>query len=241
LSNPAPLFISLGSNCYVSWTLRKIGFQQASYPIDWVNSFRFDKLLDFIEAYDPATLREMQPSTIDVDRAVANRYYLPAYEIRLPHEHDVEPDITLDGISDKYTRRFERLRSDISLAAQVIFVRCVAHRCYDLKPESPDAYTPDLVRRAVDVLRHACGHDRFTLILLSEQPGLPVEPIDHVVRARLDLPFENVFFKLKATAPTMEDAADVFRESIEHLSRGAGSGDVAANLIAPFKIETATS
>lgn len=225
------LIVSVGYNCYVSWTLRKIGVQKGSYPIDWVNSFRFSRLLDFIDEFSIDSLKGFEPSPIDADAASATSYYIPRYGMRFPHEHDVNPEIGIQEIGERYARRFDRLRAHCKAASHVVFLRTNAVRTYNLAPEDVDEYSPDVILKAARVLGDLAGHNRFTLAILRERLAIPAIDAPFVAQAELLVPFENGFYDADVSQPREAGAFDFFRRGLAPIQAARSTAEVKKALV----------
>ncbi|MGA0543424.1 DUF1796 family putative cysteine peptidase [Neotabrizicola sp. VNH66] len=229
------MLISMGSNCYVSWTFRKVGLQNGSYPLDWVNTFRFGGAIRFLQDFGPTLFNHLTPSEREPDRGKPNIYALDEYMIRLPHEHDVTPDITRSEIAEKYSRRMGRLKEVCRTTPHVIFVRAVAERCYDLPNETASEYSSEQFAVADSLLQELCGGRHFTLLLLHGSKGYfdNVAPHPRIRTAHLGLPFENGFFTANARLPQKQQAFDIFSEALTPLAHARSSEEATACLRHP--------
>jgi hypothetical protein len=221
----------MGYNCYVSWTLRKIGIQKGSYPIDWVNSFRFSRLLDFIDEFSIDSLKDFEPSPIDADAASATSYYITRYAMRFPHEHDLNPGISIREISERYARRFERLRAHCKAARHIVFLRTNAVRTYNLAPEDVDEYSPDVILKAARVLGDLVGHNRFTLAILRERLEVPAIDAPFIAQANLLVPFENGFYDADMSQPRKAEAFNFFRSGLAPIQKAGSTAEVKKVLV----------
>jgi len=228
----ATLVVSLGSNCYVSWTLRRIGLQTESLPLDWVNSFRFGAMLDALESFSEADILAMQRSSLPVDKDSASVYENPEYGFRLPHEHDVNPENSREEIAARYARRFDRLKSACRSADHVVFIRTLAVATYGLPKETAADYSSEAINRAAGVLEGLCGHDRFTLVLCDQREAeiaaLSATGNPRVTSAVLHIPFENVIFTARQDRPSKEAARAIYEEALRDLGLAESVADVAA-------------
>lgn len=228
------LFISLGSNCYVSWTLRKIGLQNFSYPLDWVNTFRFRLGLKFIQDFTPNLASKFVESPVISDKGRSNIHYLQEYMIRLPHEYDLNPNSTIEEISEKYQRRLERLREHCSGARHVIFIRSMAHRCYNLQPEGLGDYEYGTLNNIDRILKDICNGDHFTILLLYEDEAFSglkqLESLPRLAVAYNEVPFENGFFSLNKDLPVGTDAFSVFSNALKPLLFSSSTEEVRVRL-----------
>jgi|GEM_PF-5807889 len=210
-------FISLGSNCYVSWTLRKAGLQNQSYAFDWINSFKFNDLIRYIDNFSEDIFLNMEKSPVNVDKDKNDSYFIKEYNFRLPHEHDIKKDITFPEIAEKYKRRYNRLKDVCQNSDDIIFLRVVAHRCYDLAPETENDFSDYL--EYVRVLNNFCGHSNYKLCLLSEKgwPPPPATEIQNIIKLNLEVPFENGFFNLVNAKEQGAEAITLFSNGLENL------------------------
>lgn len=235
-------FVSLGSNCYVSMALRKSGFQNKSYPFDWINTFRFREELQFMKDLEenPKILMEMPASTLKVDTEGQNShlksYYLDRYKIRLPHEHEINPNITDQEIIEKYDRRYKRLIEDCKKSDHVVFIRTIAYKCYELDGENDNDYDRILIQEFVNYLRIICGHENFTLLILSQRGTFKNPLIENTVAARLSIPFENTAFIADPNLPTGEEAVSFFKRAFENISKASNHSEIIELLQYPFEI-----
>jgi hypothetical protein len=194
--------------------------------------------MKFIEKFEPDLLNKLSPSKIYVDSGRENRYYLDKFMIRLPHEHDVKPNITIREIKQKYQRRFERLREQCHQSKHVVFVRAVAERCYDLPPETALEYSSEILHYADSVLHGICGGGHFSLLLLSNNSTFFSQDSMHVhhprvLTAHLPVPFENGFFTLFKNMPQKDDAFDIHRKMFSPMKDVASSSEVSEILKQP--------
>lgn len=130
------VYISLGSDCSVSYQLRKLGLQtMGTLPFDWMKITNINTLIDILDnnfndivKYDCYLVKQQNPIFDYFDDANQTLKSLRKmkhniYSIELPHEHEgVEIDIM--EFEKKYSRRIERFNmivKDVSI--KKIFIR----------------------------------------------------------------------------------------------------------------------
>lgn len=142
----AKLIVSLGSNCYVSWTLRKIGLQFESMPLDWVNSFSIQGVNLFLEELSAHFINNLKPCFSTGEENDRNILSSDKYNFRMPHEYDLNPERSLFDIYDTYKMRIERFRTEI-VNNEVIFVRKLHDKSYNgVKRENFSTRLPENYR-----------------------------------------------------------------------------------------------
>ncbi len=194
------LYISLGSNCYVSWTLRKIGLQQKSYPLDWVNSSSVASISYILANGFTQVIPSWQKSDFvdDVNLGFNNNKYLVKHlSLRFPHEYDVNPEIDLQDIVIRYERRMARLALDVSLN-RVIFIRNVEIGYGGYPAEDPIVYKEN-EEKLYNSLVSICGHTNFVVFLFSRSVNFDYEPTNqNFFLIKKSIPFENGFYKFNS-------------------------------------------
>ena len=191
-------FISLGANCYLSWTLRRIGLQQEAYPLDWVNSFDVRRAVAFVREADHHFVADLCASPLQVDRAhpdAEQRLYSTRFSLRLPHEFDRDPAISREELARRYQRRFDRLRAHCRDAGVVVFLRSVSHEYHEVRGEDEGAYD-QADEELLPHLTEVCGHRRYALVLMSHRQFFQTPGVDgrRIVRVNHVVPFENGFY-----------------------------------------------
>jgi hypothetical protein len=161
------LFISLGDNCYVSWTIRNSGYQQSSFPLDWVNSFRIKEVAIFLSDLNADFIKELVQSPIKDELENNKIKFSERYNFRLPHEWDKNPQKTISEIKDMYERRILRLVDQGKSANWIYFLRNVSQNGYkNFLPEGGGDYTKN-IDSLNNSIKHSLGHERFSIILCS--------------------------------------------------------------------------
>lgn len=191
------LYISLGSNCYVSWLLRKIGFQHKSYPFDWINTSSISSIPVLLVNGFAFAIKNWKNSDFVDDLklgALNNKYLVRDLSLRFPHEYDVDPEINLQDIVNRYERRFVRMSSSAA-ENQVVFIRNVEIGYGDYPSEDSISYLNG-ERLLYQSLSDFCGHTNFVVLFFSRSKVFDYHPsFENFYIIRGCVPFENGFYK----------------------------------------------
>lgn len=120
-SSTEPLFVSLGSFCGPSSTLKASGQRKASFPFDWVLSVNGEKIIQILEDnfshfFEPKYLEPF------VNGVLLQKYY----QIEFSHEGEFNKTNFHEKIPilfEKYSRRIERFRKLNQYKGPVYFIR----------------------------------------------------------------------------------------------------------------------
>lgn len=106
-----PLFISLGSDCYVAGNLVHIGYRRASFPFDWLLSLDHNAVINIL---DDNFKHFLNPSyySLHTNGSLINTYY----HLEFRHEHD-------NDFIGKYGRRIDRFRRLNTYSGKIFFIR----------------------------------------------------------------------------------------------------------------------
>jgi ribosomal protein L23 len=130
------VYISLGSDCSVSYQLRKLGLQCiGTFPFDWMKITKLDNLIgildnDFVEfnRFDSYIIKSQSDrfDYFDGDNCnmkSSNKLIHKKYSFVLPHEYN-ENDIDILEFEKKYSRRIEKFRTIVrNKEIRKVFVR----------------------------------------------------------------------------------------------------------------------
>ena len=114
--------IPLGANCFLATDLKNMGLRSKSYPLDWVESFNFEKVIQLVGNnfdgfldYDCLFQRTNQRLVYDNEK----------YEISFFHDFDkyISLKNQIQYVSEKYQRRIERFYKSISYPT--LFIRYI--------------------------------------------------------------------------------------------------------------------
>lgn len=189
------LLISLGHNCYVSWTFRKIGLQGPSFPLDWVNSFSFSGVFDFINDSSSSFVKQLEPCKPTSEEKDSKIMYSPKYHFRLPHEFDLDADKSLDSIAEMYKRRIERFYEKCKQADKIIFFRNIYERPYKQVPIEDLNKLDCLSDKLCKVIGERIEHENFIVVFSSYGDSLKRFTNEKCFFLNNVLPFENGFFE----------------------------------------------
>jgi len=162
----------LGDNCYTTWMLRNSGLQTSSFPLDWLNSFNLSNLVKFLNDESCSFINRLDKSPFQIDKEKMSVLYSHELKFRFPHEFDKHPSNTLGDIYTTYLRRLNRMRKISEASNKVVFIRWISTDNF-----SGDAILDDQLAVSVSALEleraleALCGHDRFSIIFLTNQPG----------------------------------------------------------------------
>jgi hypothetical protein len=189
------LYVSLGCNCYVSWTLRKIGLQNVSYPFDWINFSSIEVLPNILEFSGfKNSINSWVRSDFPQDLEHKDKFICKKMFLRFPHEFDVDPNIAIEDIVSRYERRFSRLSADLRVN-EVIFLRMVELGYGNFPLENAEVYKKN-EHKIINSLAFACGHENFKLIIFSKKLNFDFEPTSpKITIIKGAVPFENGFYK----------------------------------------------
>ncbi len=188
------LLVSLGHNCYVSWTFRKIGLQGPSFPLDWVNSFSFSGALNFINDASGDFVNELVPCTPTSEENDDKILYSPKYHFRMPHEFDLDANKSLFSVKEMYQRRIDRLFEKCKKADKVIFLRNVYEKPYKTVPSEDLVELDSLSTKFCELVESRLGHENFIVIFTSYTDSLSSFSNPKCFFVNQILPFENGFF-----------------------------------------------
>jgi len=193
------LIVSLGHNCYVSWTLRKIGLQGPSFPIDWVNSFSFAGVLDFFSDSSSDFVNGLEPCKKTGEEENDKILYSSKYHFRLPHEYDLDPNKSVASIKKMYQRRIERFFEKCKEAEKIIFVRNLYEKPYKtVQPENLEQID-SLSSKFCALIERQLGNKEFIVIFSSYTDRHFKFTNAKCLYLNQILPFENGFFDYDTT------------------------------------------
>jgi len=130
--------ISIGDHCIVPLLLKELGLRTKSYPFDWTT--HQEQLHDTNIMHNLSFIQRLSHDSID---SIVQDYLGPDItkgyhgDIRFPHEEGTKEEIT-----EKYKRRFERLRE--AMQTKQVYVMLTRH--YFI--------TPDMMDRIRKILLH---------------------------------------------------------------------------------------
>lgn len=193
------LVISLGHNCYVSWTIRKVGLQKVSYPLDWVNSFNLRGVIDFFKAGSADFINELTNSSATNEGDDKKILFSEKYQFRLPHEYDKDPSKSLTAIYDMYKRRIERFFEHCSDSHGVIFIRNINRKPYKSVPPENLQDLNNEAKEFCKLIEQRIGHGNF-IVIFTTYDDISLEFTDSkCFFINKVLPFENGFFEYDNT------------------------------------------
>jgi hypothetical protein len=206
----------------VRWTLRRVGLQRESYPLDWVNSFDVRRAAAFVHEADHGFVAHLCASTLHVDRAHPDgerRLYSTRFSLRLPHEFERDRSISHDDLGRRYQRRFDRLRAHCRDAEFVLFLRAVSHEYYEVPGEAEEAYA-QAEEELHDRLTEVCGHRRYLLILMSHRQFFHTRDAadGRTVRVNRVVPFENGFYDAVSDEPRGAPVFDFYEVALARVA-----------------------
>jgi hypothetical protein len=163
------LFASLGGDCYVTWTIRRCGFQQmGSFPLDWINSYEFGgvgKFFDLAWKKELEKLMDLPLSAFDPPLPEILAY--PDLKLRFPHEFGEKNIIDRQSLVEKYKRRFSRLKSLSQDVKHLWLIRQVAPSMHDQPAETESEYLEN-IPNVIESIETFIGHRNFTILLMSQ-------------------------------------------------------------------------
>lgn len=121
------LIVSLGSSCGVTMAMRRLYLQTASLPFDWLGSPSLPDVVAMIES-DFANWFEKKDFVlwnVSHEKGVIHRFYKNVRTgFGFPHEFsNAEPfETNFERVREKYVRRTDRFRADLSKPGRVLFV-----------------------------------------------------------------------------------------------------------------------
>lgn len=117
-------YISLGTNCAISYQLKKYGLRKEAYPFDWCN-VNFKNLLNVLENnfidYNELEIKKFSTNHLHIDTSIGTYILKNKYGITFAHE--VLDNSTLDLFSDTLSRRIERFKNLTDNQTKIVFIR----------------------------------------------------------------------------------------------------------------------
>ncbi len=107
-----PLFVSLGSNCDVAYSLEFSGLRHAAFPLDWLLTIDGNKFIELIE--------NGFQHFLDEEFLAWNNHVLVNSYYHIEFRHDFEP---LPELREKYQRRIDRFYKLNEYQGKVFFIR----------------------------------------------------------------------------------------------------------------------
>lgn len=123
------IFISIGSNCDVSSTLRNYGVRQMAFPFDWnltslymVYNILHNNFKDYLS--DVYIGESTERLYIDDNRKTSGELIIPIickkYNVLFPH--DMKINESINEVQNKYLRRIERFKEIINDKSKIIYL-----------------------------------------------------------------------------------------------------------------------
>ena len=115
--------ISMGDNCMVAEILKDLGMRKCSYPFDWITHVHYFTATNI--NYNFEMVDKLMQGNFDVNDFLGNALTSNPQcynNIWFPHENEE----TVEETVNKYKRRFQRLREDIS-SKKNIFIFLTRH------------------------------------------------------------------------------------------------------------------
>lgn len=119
-------FIPIGSNCEISWYLKKINKRNEAYPFDWnccslsmLYNILINNFEDFLtDIFVGTKIKRKYFDENDNNLIVSNEEIYPVickkYKILLPHDYKKIDNSTINIIREKYKKRINRLNNVIN-------------------------------------------------------------------------------------------------------------------------------
>jgi hypothetical protein len=209
------LYVSLGCNCYVSWTLRRLQLQTNSFPFDWINLSNFNFLQNIINTGFFEIINNWDISDFPSDLYKDNIFLYKNFNLRFPHEYDVNPDINIDNIIIRYQRRLDRFYESIR-TNNVIFIRLVEEG-YGNYPSETSATYEDSELSTVNFFRSICGHNNFKIIIFSKNVNFNFFPISpNIIVIKGAIPFENGFYEYNSNLVNGDLIFEFYKNIFNH-------------------------
>ena len=118
-----PLFVSLGSHCHVTTTLRACKLRNEAFPFDWITSFDGEHLIQSLRDDCSGFFENEHFSTLVVNRRLRNI----RYNFEFPHEEgsfsSESYDQDLERFKSKYKRRVNIFNQLNQCHKKVYFLR----------------------------------------------------------------------------------------------------------------------
>lgn len=181
-----PTYISLGEDCQAALTLRTLDRRFAAYPLDWVVTYDFNKVIkafkeDFAHFVDPIYLSLSSPYLPGL--TVHNSYYSLCFIHDFPtlQNRHLEQESTGGGeilqnfldyvppIEEKYNNRIQRLINVLNSQEPIVFIRTVTLRT--LIPFRND-FKINQAKRFVNVIKDKYPSLPFLLVIIHNDINL---------------------------------------------------------------------
>jgi len=113
--------IPLGENCIIAEALKDLDLRKCSYPFDWITHKNYYTNTNIM--YNCNVIEKLMSDKFEITDFLGNTFSKLHNNIWFPHDNESD-------VFDKYTRRFQRLRDDISTKTNV-FVLLTRHFVID--------------------------------------------------------------------------------------------------------------
>lgn len=234
------MIISLGCNCYVSWTLRRLALQDKTYPWDWINSSNFSGIIETINTGFSPVFEHIVLSKFKEDLDKNTTFLSNSYFFRFPHEYDVNEEISIEDIVEKYNRRYERFRNLLRFTNEpLLFVRLKEYGYGDFPMENDSLYDQYIPRFLQYFDVNFPGKD-FKILLMDKKIGNILCNDSRVLCLNNVVPFENGFYNFDVKYPTQEKFFAYYKYFFNYINCNWNElkGDFGSRVLNEFLIDS---
>ncbi len=121
ISNIIMTYISLGSNCSVTYQMIKLNLRNEAYPFDWcaISLYQLINVLEnkFSNYYDSLKIIKKSDKHLDIN---GNPTFILTNNYHIRYAHEIKTEYELEEFKNKIKRRIDRL---LNISNKIIFIR----------------------------------------------------------------------------------------------------------------------